>query len=112
LSDDDPRLALQHYQAAVDILINQLKGKQSTQKAVASNASDETEIKNNIISQVEIWMDPSYDLWFVLPLSSFFINRDSHSQNKVSKLKLKRLVKASSTSPSRPFQIILKLSKP
>ncbi|KAF9450901.1 TPR-like protein [Macrolepiota fuliginosa MF-IS2] len=66
--DDDPTLALQHYQAAVDILINQLKGKQSTQNPTSNSTPDENEIKSNIvralIGQVEIWMDPSYDLCF------------------------------------------------
>ncbi|KAF5359557.1 hypothetical protein D9756_003465 [Leucocoprinus leucothites] len=68
LSDDDPRLALRHYQAAVEILLNQLKGKQSAQSVLSSNISGEEEIKSNIVralvGQVEIWMDPSYDLCF------------------------------------------------
>ncbi|EKM78886.1 hypothetical protein AGABI1DRAFT_121265 [Agaricus bisporus var. burnettii JB137-S8] len=63
---ENPGSALRHYQAAVDILVTQLKGKRSVQNS--SNASDENEIKNNIvralIGQVEIWMDPSYDLCF------------------------------------------------
>ncbi|XP_006459532.1 hypothetical protein AGABI2DRAFT_201882 [Agaricus bisporus var. bisporus H97] len=66
LSEENPGSALRHYQAAVDILVTQLKGKRSAQNS--SNASDENEIKNNIvralIGQVEIWMDPSYDLCF------------------------------------------------
>jgi hypothetical protein len=53
----------------VDILVNQLKGKKAAQNSTTSNPSDENEIKNNIIraliGQVEIWMDPSYDLWCV-----------------------------------------------
>ncbi|KAF8638296.1 hypothetical protein AX17_002316 [Amanita inopinata Kibby_2008] len=66
LCDDDPRLALQHYKAAVDILTAQLKGKE---RETAENVrNDEIEIKGNIvralIGQVEIWMDPSYDLCF------------------------------------------------
>ncbi|KAF8626984.1 hypothetical protein AX15_004576 [Amanita polypyramis BW_CC] len=66
LCDNDPRLALQHFKAAVDILTQQLKGKE---RETAENVrNDETEIKNNIvralIGQVEIWMDPSYDLCF------------------------------------------------
>ncbi|KXN84744.1 UPF0661 TPR repeat-containing protein C16D10.01c [Leucoagaricus sp. SymC.cos] len=68
LTDEDPRLALQHYQAAVELLLNQLKGKQSAQNALSRNNSDEDEIKSNIVralvGQVEIWMDPSYDLCF------------------------------------------------
>ncbi|GJE88637.1 TPR-like protein [Phanerochaete sordida] len=67
LSDEDPQNALKHYQAAVDVMVGQLKGKE---RAVDSaNASeDETEQKQNIvralIAMVEIWMDPSYDLCF------------------------------------------------
>lgn len=67
LTEDDPRLAIQHYQAAIDILSSQLKGKE---RAINfPSAEDDAEIKNNIvralIGQVEIWMDPSYDLWWV-----------------------------------------------
>ncbi|KDQ59230.1 hypothetical protein JAAARDRAFT_33954 [Jaapia argillacea MUCL 33604] len=65
LSDDDPHRALQHYQAAVDILSAQLKGKE---RAVDSTREDESSIKANIVralvGMVEIWMDPSYDLCF------------------------------------------------
>ena len=65
LSEDDPKLALQHYQAAVNILLVQLKGKD---RADDENGKDnEAELKANIvralIGQVEIWMDPLYDLW-------------------------------------------------
>ncbi|KDR76250.1 hypothetical protein GALMADRAFT_210892 [Galerina marginata CBS 339.88] len=63
LCDDDPRQALQHYQAAVSILLVQLKGKV---RADDTGSKDETELKSSIvralIGQVEIWMDPSYDL--------------------------------------------------
>ncbi|KAF8071895.1 hypothetical protein FPV67DRAFT_1483083 [Lyophyllum atratum] len=66
LNDGDPRQALQHYQAAIDIISLQLKGKQRATDETSKN--DETELKNNIvralIGQVEIWMDPSYDLCF------------------------------------------------
>ncbi|KAJ7593135.1 hypothetical protein C8J56DRAFT_1162084 [Mycena floridula] len=66
LSDDEPLVALQHYQAAVDILTVQLKGKD---RATGNGSTeDEAETKNNIVralvGQVEIWMDPSYDLCF------------------------------------------------
>jgi hypothetical protein len=68
LSDDDPRTALQHYQAAIDIFTAQLKGKER-----ASNYGfngDEAELRNYIVralvGMVEIWMDPSYDLWYVV----------------------------------------------
>lgn len=67
LSEDDPRLALQHYQAAMNILFGQLKGKVRADNESLKN--DETEIRSSIVralvSQVEIWMDPSYDLWYV-----------------------------------------------
>ncbi|KIM39823.1 hypothetical protein M413DRAFT_446743 [Hebeloma cylindrosporum] len=65
LSDDEPKLALQHYQAAVNILLAQLKGKL---RADDENSKDEAELKTSIVralvGQVEIWMDPSYDLCF------------------------------------------------
>ena len=65
LSEDDPKLALQHYQAAVNILLVQLKGKDRADDENGRN--NETELKADIvralIGQVEIWMDPSYDLW-------------------------------------------------
>jgi hypothetical protein len=68
LADDDPRLALQHFGTAVEILTQQLKGK-DRETAEKSARNDEAEIKGNIvralIGQVEIWMDPSYDLWQV-----------------------------------------------
>ncbi|KAJ8461797.1 hypothetical protein ONZ51_g11309 [Trametes cubensis] len=67
LSDDDPHLALKHYQAAVDILSAQLKGKERAVDLVGAT-DDESELKRNIvralIGMVEIWMDPSYDLCF------------------------------------------------
>ncbi|KAJ7158752.1 hypothetical protein C8R46DRAFT_1290825 [Mycena filopes] len=65
LSEDDPGLALKHYQAAIEILTVQLKGKE---RAMDSPKDDEAELKSNIVralvGQVEIWMDPSYDLCF------------------------------------------------
>ncbi|KAF8149911.1 hypothetical protein B0H34DRAFT_667197 [Crassisporium funariophilum] len=66
LSDDEPKVALQHYQAAVNIFLSQLKGK--VRASDDSGRSDEAELKSSIvralIGQVEIWMDPSYDLCF------------------------------------------------
>ncbi|KAJ3503618.1 hypothetical protein NMY22_g18188 [Coprinellus aureogranulatus] len=66
LSEDDPRGALQHYQCAVNILSAQLKGKDKAMDG--SPGEDELELKNNIVralvGQVEIWMDPQYDLCF------------------------------------------------
>lgn len=68
LSEDDPRLALEHYQAAVNILFAKLKGKlPSTESNKADRAEEDAEIKKNIvrvlIAMVEIWMAPTYDLW-------------------------------------------------
>lgn len=79
LSEDDPRGALQHYQSAVNILSAQLKGKDKATDG--SGGEDELEAKNNIVralvGQVEIWMDPQYDLWYVelvvVPTISFLI---------------------------------------
>ncbi|KAJ4477172.1 hypothetical protein J3R30DRAFT_3657685 [Lentinula aciculospora] len=66
ISDEEPRLALQHYQAAVELLSAQLK---ANERAGSNGVNDdEIELKSNIvralIGQVEIWMDPSYDLCF------------------------------------------------
>jgi len=68
LCDNDPLIALQHYRAAVDILMAQLKGKErAVEPSVAKD--DELETRRTIvrafIGQVEIWMDPAYDLWYV-----------------------------------------------
>ncbi|TRM64859.1 hypothetical protein BD626DRAFT_399757 [Schizophyllum amplum] len=64
LSEGDPHEAIRHYQAAVDILSTQLKGKE---RATDENP-DEGEVRKNIvgalIGQVEIWMDPEYELCF------------------------------------------------
>lgn len=64
---DDPQMALQHYSAAVDILFAQLKGKERAMESPSSK-NDEQETKTTIvralIGQVEIWMDPAYDLCF------------------------------------------------
>jgi hypothetical protein len=69
LSDDDPQTALKHFAAAVNILTLQLKGKDRAAAAdeVTAVKSDEDEARRTIvralIGQVEIWMDPGYDLW-------------------------------------------------
>ncbi|KAF5377349.1 hypothetical protein D9757_007995 [Collybiopsis confluens] len=66
ICDDDPKSALQHYQSAVELLSAQVKGKERTGNNESND--DEMEAKSNIvralIGQVEIWMDPSYDLCF------------------------------------------------
>ncbi|KAI0001420.1 hypothetical protein BJV74DRAFT_818500 [Russula compacta] len=67
LSDNDPQMALKHFAAAVDILTLQLKGKDRAAD-FASVKNDEDEARRTIvralIGQVEIWMDPAYDLCF------------------------------------------------
>lgn len=49
----------------MELLSVQLKGKERAESDDGSD--DEIELKSNIvralIGQVEIWMDPSYDLW-------------------------------------------------
>ena len=69
---DDPHAALQHYQAAVDILNGQLKGKERATDPLGTD-DDEKELRQSIvralIGMVEIWMDPSYDLWYVSSLA-------------------------------------------
>ena len=66
LSDEDPQVALQYYQSAVDILTGQLKGKERAVDPSGIN-DDDAELRRSIvralIGMVEIWMDPSYDLW-------------------------------------------------
>ncbi|EGN99228.1 hypothetical protein SERLA73DRAFT_182119 [Serpula lacrymans var. lacrymans S7.3] len=68
LSEEDPHGALNHYQAAVEILQVQLKGKEPARNADRSADDDESEIRSNIVrayaGMVEIWMDPTYDLCF------------------------------------------------
>ncbi|KLO17224.1 hypothetical protein SCHPADRAFT_926015 [Schizopora paradoxa] len=70
LSDEDPNLALKHYEAAVGILHNQLKGKERADAPTDADDSEESEadIRKNIVkvlvAMVEIWMAPTYDLCF------------------------------------------------
>jgi tetratricopeptide (TPR) repeat protein len=70
LTEDNPHAALAHYQSAVDILNTQLKGK----GRVSEDNEAESELRSNIVKalvgMVEVWMDPSYDLWYV-PASQF-----------------------------------------
>jgi hypothetical protein len=65
-------MALKHFSAAVDILMLQLKGKERATNMTLAN-SDEEETKRTIvralIGQVEIWMDPAYDLWWAFPFN-------------------------------------------
>jgi hypothetical protein len=55
-----------HFSAAVDILMLQLKGKERVVD-ITSTKNDEDEMRRTtvqaLIGQVEIWMDPAYDLW-------------------------------------------------
>ncbi|KAL0954894.1 hypothetical protein HGRIS_003827 [Hohenbuehelia grisea] len=66
LTDDEPRLALQYYQSAIDIFTSQLKGKERATGDLSPE--DDAELRSNVvralIAMVEIWMDPSYDLCF------------------------------------------------
>jgi len=52
----------------VNILLAQLKGKLRDDDEGLKK--DEAELKTSIVralvGQVEIWMDPSYDLWYIL----------------------------------------------
>lgn len=52
----------------MDILSSQLKGKERAVDHAAAH-DDDAEIRRSIvraiIGMVEIWMDPSYDLWYV-----------------------------------------------
>ena len=68
---------MQHYQAAIDILNAQLKGKERAIQHGSSHNDVDAELKATIIraliGMVEIWMDPSYDLWCVL--HQFFQSR-------------------------------------
>jgi len=64
LNDGDPHLALRHYQSALDILSAHDKGKERvTGSGFDSGADIKGTITRVLISMVEIWMDPSYDLW-------------------------------------------------
>jgi hypothetical protein len=64
--EDEPKLALQHYQAAVDTSLTLLKGKEAQLSNSSPEPASESEIRGNIIralcAMVEIWMT---DLWCV-----------------------------------------------
>ncbi|KAG2075360.1 hypothetical protein BDR04DRAFT_1133368, partial [Suillus decipiens] len=64
----DPYIALKHYQAAIDILQTQLKGKAPSPTQGDEQDEGEDEVKSNIVrayvGMVEVWMDPEYDLCF------------------------------------------------
>lgn len=70
LSDEDPHLALKHYEAAAGILHGQLKGKERAGAPLDPSEESEADIRKNIVkvlvAMVEIWMAPTYDLWCVL----------------------------------------------
>ena len=66
LSEEDPYQARRHYEAAVELLHGQLKGKE---RAIGNDSGEsELDIRRNIVrvlvAMVEIWMEPSYDLWY------------------------------------------------
>jgi hypothetical protein len=66
MCEDDPRLSLKHYQAAVDILSSQLKGKQPSAPQVNGSDFENGErerrqtIAKALVSMTEIWLT---DLW-------------------------------------------------
>ena len=63
---EDPLVALEHYQCAVNILLSRLKGKVAHNGLGASEETEEDTKKNLVrvlIAMVEIWMAPTYDLW-------------------------------------------------
>ncbi|KAG1866213.1 hypothetical protein F4604DRAFT_2024862 [Suillus subluteus] len=64
----DPYTALKHYQAAVDILQTQLKGKAPSPTQGDEQDEGDDEVRSNIVrayvGMVEVWMDPEYDLCF------------------------------------------------
>jgi hypothetical protein len=61
---EDPKEAIQHYQTAVDILVNQKKGKERVNDDTGEDTSQEDESKRTairaLVSMVEIYMS---DLW-------------------------------------------------
>jgi hypothetical protein len=61
-------MALKHFAAAVDILTLQLKGKDRAVADINSTTKNDDEdtrrtIVRALIGQVEIWMDPTHELW-------------------------------------------------
>jgi len=68
LSDENPHLALEHYEAAAGILHGQLKGKERAGAPLDPSEESEADIRKNIVkglvAMVEIWMAPTYDLCF------------------------------------------------
>lgn len=74
LSEDDPHAALSHYDAAVNILEDKLRDKGKGVALEGGEELNEEETKETIvralIGSVEVWMDPSYDLWYVYSCSS------------------------------------------
>lgn len=109
LAENNPKLSLQHYQAAVNILLGRLKGKD---RAIDENSkNDETEIKSNIVralvSQVEIWMDPSYDLWYV---NDLFHRYPKSIVSMVASIQMqKRIARISCLLHCKPILVILRL---
>ena len=78
LSEDDPRLALEHYQAGINILFAKLKGKLPAISGLGESESDDVLKKNIVralIAMVEIWMAPTYDLWYGMDLCTPFCGR-------------------------------------
>jgi hypothetical protein len=117
-------LALEHYRAAVDLLSSKLKGKQPM-RSIEAQGSEEMETRSTIvralIGQVEIWMDPTHDLWCassftsVIPHTPVSIKTGKELKNaykKVSILLQSRRVKRCLIMRSSWIQITVKLCKP
>ena len=108
ITDDDPKTALAYYQNAIDVQLTQLKGKE---RATQDNVNDENELKNNIVrtfvGMVEIWMDPSYDLWYEIttPHIPLFISLEFSALTPPPK-------EAAKNSLTKPSNYPLKTPKP
>ncbi len=83
----------------MDILSSQLKGKERAVDPAATN-DDDAEISRSIvraiIGMVEIWMDPSYDLWYV-PLKYLYSDTANTQMHKALTPQRKRRARTCST---------------
>jgi len=70
---DDPRLALDHYQNAVDILYNQVRNKDSSSihEGSAEDVLHRQTIAKALVAMTEIWLT---DLWYAL-FEQFYLFR-------------------------------------
>jgi tetratricopeptide (TPR) repeat protein len=71
LSIDDAWQALKLYEASIELLHSQLKGKDRATATQEENGADDEEretrssIVKALVGMVEIWMDPQHELWLV-----------------------------------------------